>query len=43
MDELESVAKFIKQRGRVTIADLADSSNKLINLQSKTNQVEVAG
>lgn len=43
MEELESVAKFIKQRGRVTISDLADSSNKLINLQSKSSQVEVAG
>ncbi|KAK3743714.1 hypothetical protein QZH41_012381 [Actinostola sp. cb2023] len=43
MEELESVAKFIKQRGRVTISDLADSSNKLINLQSKSNQVEVTG
>ncbi|CAH2047482.1 unnamed protein product, partial [Iphiclides podalirius] len=30
--ELEDVAKFIKQRGRVSIADLAESSNDLINL-----------
>lgn len=30
--ELAAVAKFIKQRGRVSIADLAESSNKLINL-----------
>ena len=30
--ELESVAKFIRQRGRVSITELAESSNKLINL-----------
>ncbi|CAG9787629.1 unnamed protein product [Diatraea saccharalis] len=30
--ELEDVAKFIKQRGRVSITDLAESSNELINL-----------
>lgn len=32
--ELESVAKFIKQRGRVSIADLAQNSNKLVSLKS---------
>ena len=31
-EELKSVAKFIKQRGRVSIAELAESSNNLINL-----------
>lgn len=31
-DELEAVAKFVKQRGRVSISELAESSNKLINL-----------
>lgn len=31
-DELLAVAKFIKQRGRVSIAELAESSNNLINL-----------
>lgn len=31
-EELESVAKFIRQQGRVSIADLASSSNKLITL-----------
>lgn len=31
-EELESVAKFVKQRGRVSITDLAENSNKLINL-----------
>lgn len=30
--ELESVAKFIRQRGRVSIAELAENSNSLINL-----------
>ncbi|SPP88473.1 DDRGK domain-containing protein 1 [Drosophila guanche] len=30
--ELAAVAKFIKQRGRVSIAELAESSNNLINL-----------
>jgi hypothetical protein len=30
--ELDSVAKFIRQRGRVSIAELAECSNKLINL-----------
>lgn len=34
--ELESVAKFIKQRGRVSIAELAENSNKLINLTPST-------
>jgi len=31
--ELDDVAKFIRQRGRVSIAELAESSNQLINLQ----------
>lgn len=35
-DELEQVAKFIKQRGRVSITDLAESSNNLINLNPVT-------
>jgi DDRGK domain-containing protein 1 len=35
--ELESVATFIKQRGRVSIAELAESSNTLINLSSGAN------
>jgi flagellar biosynthesis GTPase FlhF len=37
-DELEAVAKFIKQRGRVSIAELAESSNKLINLNPNINK-----
>lgn len=31
-DELKSVVKFIKQRGRVSISELAENSNVLINL-----------
>uniref|UniRef100_A0A2M4BW02 DDRGK domain-containing protein 1 n=1 Tax=Anopheles marajoara TaxID=58244 RepID=A0A2M4BW02_9DIPT len=31
-EELKSVAKFIRQRGRVSIAELAENSNQLINL-----------
>lgn len=31
-EEYESVAKFIKQRGRVSIGELVESSNKLIRL-----------
>ncbi|BFF89057.1 DDRGK domain-containing protein 1 [Drosophila madeirensis] len=31
-EELAAVAKFIKQRGRVSIVELAESSNNLINL-----------
>ncbi|XP_011312828.1 DDRGK domain-containing protein 1 [Fopius arisanus] len=34
-EELESVAKFIKQRGRVSITELAENSNGLINLNSE--------
>ncbi|ERL93129.1 DDRGK domain-containing protein 1 [Dendroctonus ponderosae] len=30
--EMDAVAKFIRQRGRVSIAELAESSNQLINL-----------
>jgi hypothetical protein len=37
-DELEDVAKFVKQRGRVSIAELAESSNKLINLNPNINK-----
>lgn len=34
LEELDAVAKFMKQRGRVSISELAESSNSLINLQS---------
>jgi len=37
-DELEAVARFVKQRGRVSIAELAESSNKLINLNPNINK-----
>ena len=32
-DELNSVAKFIKQNGRVSITDLVENSNRLIRLE----------
>ena len=32
MEEYDTVARFIRQRGRVSISDLAESSNQLINL-----------
>lgn len=39
-EELQNVAKFIKQRGRISIADLAESSNSLVNMEgSKKEQV----
>ena len=31
-EEYESVAKFIKQRGRISIGELVESSNRLIRL-----------
>merc|ERR1712095_86278 len=33
-EELEAVSKFITQRGRVSIAELAENSNRLIALQT---------
>lgn len=39
-EELQAVAKFIKQRGRVTISELAESSNTLINLQTDKPRTE---
>lgn len=36
VEELEAVAKFIKQRGRVAIAELVSCSNTLINLQPES-------
>ena len=35
-EELEAVATFIKQRGRVSIQELASSSNMLINFTNTT-------
>lgn len=37
-DEYEAVARFIKQRGRVSIAELADSMNRLIVLTPETTE-----
>lgn len=31
-DELEAVAKFVKQRGRVSLTELVENSNRLINV-----------
>jgi len=39
-DELEAVAKFIRQRGRVTISELAESSNVLINMNPNQKPVK---
>jgi len=41
-DELESVAKFIKQRGRVSIQELAECSNRLIRLTPDLQAVETS-
>jgi len=35
-EELEAVAKFITQRGRVSISELAENSNRLISLQTSS-------
>ena len=40
-EELKAVAKFIKQRGRISISDLADSSNSLIKMKEKEIEVTV--
>ncbi|KAF0021825.1 hypothetical protein F2P81_025922 [Scophthalmus maximus] len=36
-EELDSVAHFIRQRGRVSITELAQASNSLINLMPETS------
>ncbi|XP_039397431.1 DDRGK domain-containing protein 1 [Mauremys reevesii] len=38
-EEMTAVAQFIKQRGRVSIAELAQASNSLINLQPDSRAV----
>ncbi|NXK61349.1 DDRGK protein, partial [Sylvietta virens] len=38
-EEMAAVAQFIKQRGRVSIAELAQASNSLINLQPDSRAV----
>lgn len=35
-EELDSVAQFIRQRGRVSITELAQASNRLINLMPES-------
>lgn len=39
--ELEDVAKFIRQRGRVSISELAEASNTLINLTPERTQSSI--
>lgn len=39
-EEMEAVAKFIRQRGRVSLADIAESSNQLIQLGAKNQPVD---
>ena len=36
-DELEGVAKFMQQRGRVSISELAEASNTLVFLNTKSD------
>lgn len=38
-EEMQAVAKFIKQRGRVSIADIRENSNKLINLDPTNTEL----
>ncbi|NWQ88371.1 DDRGK protein, partial [Burhinus bistriatus] len=38
-EEMAAVAQYIKQRGRVSIAELAQASNSLINLQPESQTV----
>lgn len=38
-EELESVAKFIRQRGRVSINEIVVNSNRLINLKPDVAEV----
>nr|CAG4642252.1 EOG090X0N9E [Eurycercus lamellatus] len=39
-EEMEAVAKFIRQRGRVSLSDLAESSNQLIQLGPQNQPVQ---
>lgn len=41
-EEYEAVAKFIKQRGRVSITELAESINRLICLNPDQKQVDLS-
>ena len=40
-EELKEVATFIKQRGRISIMELAESSNALINMQGSTKEKNI--
>ena len=40
-EEMQSVARFIRQRGRVSISDLVESSNQLIELAAPKKAVAV--
>ncbi|KAG1677776.1 DDRGK domain-containing protein 1 [Nymphon striatum] len=42
LDELKSVAKFIRQRGRISKAELAENSNKLVNFDAVQQPVASA-
>ena len=42
MDELESVAKYVRQHGRVSISELAESSNRLITLDPDLRRMQAA-
>ena len=37
--ELEDVARYVKQRGRVAISDLAEASSTLISLKSSESEI----
>lgn len=39
-EELDNFARFIKQQGRISITDLAESSNTLIELQGEKHQIQ---
>merc|ERR1711872_1106300 len=41
MEELEAVVKFIRQRGRISLSELAESSNQLISLIPVHKEVSV--
>ena len=42
MDELEAVAKYVRQHGRVSISELAESSNRLITLDPDMRRIQAA-
>ena len=42
MDELEAVAKYVRQHGRMSISELAESSNRLITLDPDMRRIQAA-